>query len=367
MCEELSRLVISGDLFSARRLALTASTASANPFSPPKHTVDDATAAACSAEWLPAVDELLLRDNFELAVDAAHRERYPTPQHARAGVSASICFTGDEKSGWERCCTSLRLQGSADCFRADPGLRSTCCAFANATRSFLRIPAVREIWVSLRLVSGRLVHIEQDGFLRPFDMATVLWPAGYLLAQWASDPRNCNAWRGGRVLELGAGTGAASIAAAHCGAGRVLATDGALRSLALTRANGALNGVEVGRLQTMRFEWESDSELQAVLQAGPYVAVLGAALQFEKWADRMWQVLRALTDSSPGATIALVHTAGSLGKASDDFDEERVPGLHYGMHTAWRGDESDYEVVVLRRRSRAGKVGGAGDEECATS
>ena len=33
----------------------------------------------------------------------------------------------------------------------------------------------------------KLRDLEQDGFLRPFDVATVLWPAEYLLAFWAAD------------------------------------------------------------------------------------------------------------------------------------------------------------------------------------
>ena len=54
-------------------------------------------------------------------------------------------------------------------------------------------------------------------------MPTVLWPAGYLLAQWASG--GCaKVSRGAKVIELGAGVGAASVACALSGA-HVLATD----------------------------------------------------------------------------------------------------------------------------------------------
>ena len=40
--------------------------------------------------------------------------------------------------------------------------------------------------MQVRLPTGRLMRVEQDGWLRPFDMPTVMWPAGFLLAQWAS-------------------------------------------------------------------------------------------------------------------------------------------------------------------------------------
>ena len=47
------------------------------------------------------------------------------------------------------------------------------------------------------------------------------------------------------------------------------------------------------------------------------------------------------------------------------ISQERVPGLRYGMHTAWKEDESDFEVVVLRRwRSGGGptRSGPSGSE-----
>ena len=77
--------------------------------------------------------------------------------------------------------------------------------------------------MQVRLPTGQLLRIEQDGFLRPFDMPTVLWPAGYLLAQWASGGCTKVA-RGAKIIELGAGVGAASVACALSGA-HVLATD----------------------------------------------------------------------------------------------------------------------------------------------
>ena len=61
-----------------------------------------------------------------------------------------------------------------------------CCAMGNTSRAFLRLPALRELAVQVRLPTGQLLRIEQDGLLRPFDLPTVLWPAGYLLALWAA-------------------------------------------------------------------------------------------------------------------------------------------------------------------------------------
>eukprot|EP00965_Chrysotila_dentata_P158102 5223104-Pleurochrysis_carterae.AAC.1 len=54
----------------------------------------------------------------------------------------------------------------------------------------------------------RLPHrvASSDGLLRPFDVSTVLWPAGYLLSQWVSSQEQCAPREGRRrVLEVGAG------------------------------------------------------------------------------------------------------------------------------------------------------------------
>ena len=57
-----------------------------------------------------------------------------------------------------------------------------------------------------------------------------------------------------------------------------------------------------------------------------------------------------------GALVALAHTTGAIkapprdGDAASRFEEVgRVSGLEMGLHTRWSRDESDFEVVVLRR------------------
>lgn len=180
------------------------------------------------------MDELIEAPEFVSLVSSAHR-RHALASRA-AAVHAEDCWgRGAEAAAeWERCCSSLRAEpfGGSGC--GSPA----CCAMGNRSRVHLRLPAIREISVRVLLPAGRELRIEQDGFLRPFDLPTVLWPAGYLLAQWAGDEANCAAWAGRPVLELGAGTGAASVAAAACGA-RALATDREGRALALAAANGA--------------------------------------------------------------------------------------------------------------------------------
>lgn len=70
------------------------------------------------------------------------------------------------------------------------------------------------------------------------------WASGLALARWlAEHPERV---RGQRVLDFGAGSGVAGIAAAQAGAAEVVACDLDLQALAACRANAALNGVELG-------------------------------------------------------------------------------------------------------------------------
>ncbi|SDO00428.1 class I SAM-dependent methyltransferase [Pseudomonas jinjuensis] len=69
------------------------------------------------------------------------------------------------------------------------------------------------------------------------------WASGLVLARWlAGQPE----WvRGKRVLDFGAGSGIAAIAAARAGAAEVVACDLDPLALDACRANAALNGVEL--------------------------------------------------------------------------------------------------------------------------
>ncbi|ELS24836.1 Methyltransferase [Metapseudomonas furukawaii] len=69
------------------------------------------------------------------------------------------------------------------------------------------------------------------------------WASGLALARWLADKPE---WvRGKRVLDFGAGSGVAAIAAARAGAQEVVACDLDPLALASCRANAELNGVEL--------------------------------------------------------------------------------------------------------------------------
>ena len=427
MCDALiAPHIATGDLFAARRAALDFSRSppalpstvslpfAAAPPAPPSNLLDKAAATACEAAWSARIDELLARPNALEAVASAHR----THSHTHHAIAFARCDADNDNLDWPSCCSLLPAAPARDCGDAP----AACCAIGSGSSAALRLPMLRDPSLVIRLRTGRLVSVEQDGFLRPFDVATVLWPAGYLLAQWAGDEANHHLWLRrahrpfasegaaatdvARVLELGTGTGLAAIAAALSSYGRaaVTATDVALRSLALATANAALNGADAVR--TLRLDWGSDDSLTAAAAeaSGGYDLVLGGALQFETWSERLWSVLRTLVRPPPalqincstaamdrgdgsrggegsegdeggeggegvsrgggrgglgggrgglgGGLVALAHTTGALPSppmGSGWAEIARVPGLAYGLRTRWSASESDFEVVLLRR------------------
>jgi predicted nicotinamide N-methyase len=94
--------------------------------------------------------------------------------------------------------------------------------------------------------------------------------------------------RGARVLELGAGLGLPSVAAALRGAD-VLATDWADDAVALLRENAARNGLSV---RVERVRWDDPD---ALIAEAPWDLVLGADLLYERRnADQLLALLPRL-------------------------------------------------------------------------
>jgi SAM-dependent methyltransferase len=382
--------ILAGNLHRARYTAATFSvlhrprpggflTTAVTPASAQQDPRDDALAKECASAWKDLVDELLLRGPDALAlIRASHREQ---PLHADSPIAnadeAPACASTPACSWrtpyrsdvtrlctqeWDACCSSVRDPSV-------PGCPNPCCILGNGSRAHLRLPALLEIAVRVRLPTGRVLTVEQDGLLRPFDLPTVLWPGGYLLMHWVSDPRQSPLWSGAaspRVIDLGTGTGGAAVAAALSGRGEasVLATDATNRSLALATVNAALAGVPAERFHVAALDWHADADVDNAAASGPFDLVLGGALQFEKWEARLWDVLARLTAppaaaapdaasraaGAAGSVVALAHTVGAIGRPPLAFVElGRLAGGAYGMHTTWSETDSDFEVVVLRR------------------
>lgn len=100
---------------------------------------------------------------------------------------------------------------------------------------------------------------------------SVLWRSGVALARELDGM----ALRGLRVVELGCGLAAPSIAAARGGAA-VLATDACTEALALVARNARINDV---RLETATVEWADPDEL---VRRAPFDLVLAADVLYER-------------------------------------------------------------------------------------
>jgi predicted nicotinamide N-methyase len=98
-----------------------------------------------------------------------------------------------------------------------------------------------------------------------------LWPSGVALARLVVDLD----LHGRRVLELGAGLGLPSLAAALRGA-NVLATDWSEDAVELLQENARRNGLTV---QSERFDW---SEPEQLLRQEPWDLVLAADVLYEQ-------------------------------------------------------------------------------------
>jgi predicted nicotinamide N-methyase len=100
---------------------------------------------------------------------------------------------------------------------------------------------------------------------------SVLWRSGVALARELDGM----ALRGLRVVELGCGLAAPSIAAARAGA-TALATDASDDALTLVARNAQANGV---RVETLAVDWKAPEEL---VRRGPFDLVLAADVLYER-------------------------------------------------------------------------------------
>jgi predicted nicotinamide N-methyase len=137
---------------------------------------------------------------------------------------------------------------------------------------------------------------EEQDFLserRALPYGVVLWPASIALAHdVASRP---DAFRGRRVLELGAGTGLPGIVAASLGA-HVVQTDRQEVALAVCRRNGTRNGVAgIAYRQAEWGQWDD---------AARYDWILGGDVLY---ADGMHDALREIfaANLAPGGRLLL--------------------------------------------------------------
>jgi predicted nicotinamide N-methyase len=149
-----------------------------------------------------------------------------------------------------------------------------------------------------------------------------LWPSGLALAEAVA----ALDVRGLRVLELGAGLGLPSLAAALGGAD-VLSTDWSEDAVALLADNAARNGAP---LRTATVRWGDSHELVA---AAPWDLVLGADLLYEQRnADVLLELLPRLGTSVLLADPGRPFEQGFLDRAAEHWTIETGAATPVRVH-----------------------------------
>lgn len=144
-----------------------------------------------------------------------------------------------------------------------------------------------------------------------------VWPSGVALARVVGELDLA----GARVVELGAGIGLPSLAAAVRGAD-VLATDWAEDAVALLQDNAARNGIT---LRVAQVRWDEPSRL---LRAAPWDLVLLADVLYEQRnADRLLELLPLLGGDVIVAEPGRPAAAGFLAR----WDVEEVADRVYRL------------------------------------
>ena len=132
--------------------------------------LDDLVASECATAWRQLLDAFIQRSDALTRIHTQHRRQHEAePLPAASNRSMQSCIPDDPsayQSHWDACCSSLRLPPVVD------GCPHDCCALGTHTQAHLLLPALREVSMTMHLMGGQLMTIEQDGFLRPFDVST---------------------------------------------------------------------------------------------------------------------------------------------------------------------------------------------------
>lgn len=388
--QEIVELVSVGALSSARLLALT----SLSQAPECKHDIITA--------YVKTANEKLQDEHYLSYVYGAFHPA--TSKRPVARPDRGDCLYGHDDllraaDEWDECCSILpgAEEQTVDLFGMSLDDKKSCitsnrcCELFVGSSSYLRLPALHEPALRVRVRSKndnfQVLELEQDGFLRPFDKAGILWPSGYLMAQCVADPIRCGAPELQRALEsssssgrpeaieLGAGVGAPSIALAlylqnnHYGPNNngkafVVATDLAPHAMALATVNAKanlahthvalarVNHTDIAALEAVKSKFSLDKQ-----EVRGFAVVMGSSLEslFEATEDpqsRIWTILDVLLDhTNPHSIAVLTHTTTDPLQAPVDGSFRllrKVSGSVFGMQ-ARAGNASCFEISLFQR------------------
>ena len=173
-----------GDLYAARRVALHESFEQ-RPAEEPNIDSDyqsfrmelaiaeKGRGSECMRAWIVEVDKLLERPDALSLIDSTHRRRAPLIMSPPAAPPPPHLYC--DVDVWEACCSSLlppptskleTKRRERHCAPRPHWQSEECCFMGNGTRAHLKLPALQEIELALRLPTGRTLRLDQDGLLR---------------------------------------------------------------------------------------------------------------------------------------------------------------------------------------------------------
>ena len=293
---------------------------------------------------------------------------------------------------WDQCCSKFTqpkiISNDVDsnkCVRNDnDSTRRLCCDFYFGSSSYLYLPLLQELSLRLRVRTdqGNIMayDLEQDGLLRHFDTAGVLWPTAYLLTLCVAGPRHCGISQllddavathpissGPMVVELGTGIGIPAIVMTQTlqqlsnkknkdiKQPSVVATDKSLPALALTLSNARAANVSSSHLTVGQLDFSNVTAVQEFRNLyGGFAVVLGSSLMFLFDPDKPELLLRVLDilldERNPHAIAILAHTVDAVQLGADAGFRlvYRVPSSHFGMRSR-HDDTSEFDISVYTR------------------
>ena len=282
-----------------------------------------------------------------------------------------------------------------------------CCELRPGNWGYLRLPALLEPAIRLVIPRSELylppleLNLEQDGYLRPFDVSTILWPTGYLLSVCLGNWLQCPIVEIRAVihdqiirahdeaypskpfaLELGAGIGAPSIALSRSiqdylkksrrlqsiNRTWIIASDKSPQSLALTISNACDNELKGNALSTAFLDFTNMTSIKSlkdeIFPGGHnnseapdgFSLIFGSSLQTlfrdsDQSDSMLWKVLDFLLDTTnPRSAILLGHTRSDTIKVPMQSALFQNCGCFVLDHTETRdGNESDFEMCLFMR------------------
>ena len=332
----------------------------------------------------------------------------------RKEVSFHATTAGTDVNGvWDESC-SLLTRKSDMLLRSNSNIDQIeekteffpCCELRPGNwASFSRLPALLEPVIRLVIPRSELdlppleLNLEQDGYLRPFDVSTIFWPTGYLLSVCLGNWLQCPIVELQDViqdqiiraqdetypskpfaLELGAGIGVPSIALSRSiqdyiqKSGRprsidrtwTIASDKSPQSLALTISNACDNELKDGALSAAFLDFTNMTSIKGlkdeVFPAGHnnseapdgFSLIFGSSLQIrdsDQSHSMLWKSLDLLLDTTnPRSSVLLGHTRSDTIKVPMRSALFQNCGCFVLDHTETRdGNESDFEICLFMR------------------